>query len=125
MPQELDPEGFDPTADTGAGIYSGREKKDAKGKIVMGRQYIDHNPEPGPAFSGGGFTDMAHAIHSGPQAVRKLLAKDPSLAHEIATGGATPLHTSGMSRTGQLGTQTLIEAGGWGHHWDNRRRCSI
>lgn len=53
---------------------------------------------------------MAQAIHKGPEAVRQLLAAgaDPN---EVMTGGARPLHTCGMSRSGQLSTQVLIEAG--------------
>ncbi|GLC45310.1 hypothetical protein PLESTM_001718700 [Pleodorina starrii] len=106
-----DPEGFDPVADTvGPGIYSGRVKQDANGNVLWGRQYENHNPAPGPIYAGGGYTEMAKAIHEGPDAVRRLLAAgaDPN---EIMTGGARPLHTCGMSRRGQQSTQVLIEAG--------------
>ncbi|GIL88324.1 hypothetical protein Vretifemale_16290 [Volvox reticuliferus] len=106
-----DPEGFDPVADTvGPGIYSGRVKRDADGNVIWGRQYENHNPAPGPVYAGGGYTEMAQAIHQGPDAVRRLLSggADPN---EIMTGGARPLHTCGMSKRGQLATQVLIEAG--------------
>lgn len=68
-------------------------------------------------YSGDGFTVMAQAIHKGPQAVQQLLSTgERSLGgdadpNQIMTGGATPLHTCGMSRTGQLSTGLLIEAG--------------
>lgn len=50
---------------------------------------------------------MAQAIHKGPEAVRQLLAAgaDPN---EVMTGGARPLHTCGMSRSGQLSTQVGV-----------------
>lgn len=109
----MDPEGFDPVQDTvGAGIYSGKVLRDEQGNVVYGKQYQNHNPQPGPVYSGGGFTDMANAIHNGPDSVRELLQQQPGLANEISTGGATPLHTCGMSRRGQLSTQILIEVGG-------------
>ncbi|KAI8469038.1 MAG: hypothetical protein J3K34DRAFT_425265 [Monoraphidium minutum] len=110
-----DPEGFDAVADTvGAGIYSGRVKRGPDGAVQWGPQYAGHNPVPGPVYAGGGYTDMANAIHAGPDAVRRLLeaAADPqAAANEVMTGGARPLHTCGMSRTGQLSTQLLIDAG--------------
>jgi hypothetical protein len=109
----MDPEGFDPVRDTvGPGIYSGKVLKDERGNIVIGRQYQNHNPYPGPVYAGGGYTDMADAIHKGPDAVVQLLKRYPESAQEISTGGATPLHTCGMSRRGQLSTQILIDAGG-------------
>jgi hypothetical protein len=80
----------------GAGIYSGRVKRDAAGEVVWGRQYADHNSAPGPVYDGNGYTDMAKAIHTGPEAVKRLLAaaSDPkAAANEIMTGGARPLHT--------------------------------
>ncbi len=108
-----DPDGFDPVLDTvGAGIYSGKVVRDADGKVVIGKQYKNHNPHPGPVYAGGGYTDIANAIHQGFDAVQALLIKDPSLVNEIMTGGATPLHTCGMSRTGQHSTAILIAAGG-------------
>ncbi|KAI9000344.1 ankyrin repeat-containing domain protein [Hyaloraphidium curvatum] len=106
-----DPEGFDPVADTvGAGIYSGKVKRDASGQVIIGEQYKRHNPHPGPVYAGGGFTDIAEAIHRGPDAVKALLERgaDPN---EIMTGGARPLHTCGMSRRGQMSTELLIKAG--------------
>jgi ankyrin repeat protein len=108
----MDPDGFDAVADTvGAGIYSGRVLRDAEGRIVIGKQYQNHNKNPGPVYSGGGYTDMANAIHKGPEAVKALLAAgaDPN---EIMTGGARPLHTCGMSRSGELSTAIIIAAGG-------------
>lgn len=106
-----DPDGFDPIADTvGAGIYSGKVVRDATGAVVIGKQYRNHNPAPGPVYAGGGYTEMADAIHRGPDAVQALLAggADPN---EVMTGGATPLHTCGMSRRGQLSVDVLVAAG--------------
>ena len=109
-----DPDGFDAVADTvGAGIYSGNVKKDDKGNIVWGKQYQNHNPNPGPIYDGTGYTKMAKAIHTGnPNIVEALLKEDKSIANEISTGGATPLHTCGMSKKGQLVTELIINYGG-------------
>lgn len=66
-------------------------------------------------YDGQGYTEMANAIHKGPAAVQALLAaagpNAKEAANEVMTGGATPLHTCGMSRTGQKSTGMLIEAG--------------
>jgi hypothetical protein len=36
---------------------SGRVVRDAEtGEVVIGRQYQDHNPRPGPVYAGGGYT---------------------------------------------------------------------
>ena len=43
--------------------------------------------------------------------VKKLIQARPEVVNEISTGGATPLHTCGMSRRGQLLTQVLIDHG--------------
>lgn len=40
-----------------------------------------------------------------------LQAQHPELVKDVSTGGAQPLHMCGMSRRGQMLTQTLIEAG--------------
>ena len=105
-----DPDGFDAVADTvGAGIYSGRVKRSAAGEVLIGPSYAGHCPVPGPLYAGNGYTDMAKAIHSGPEAVKKLLdaGADPN---EVMTGGARPLHTCGMSRPGQLSAAVLAAA---------------
>ena len=108
-----DPEGFDPYADSvGPGIYGGKVKRDASGAVVMGRQYQNHNPRPGPVYAGGGYTEMAKAVSGGGgPALDALLASDPDLVHEVSTGGATPLHMCGMSQRGQHATAQLIAAG--------------
>lgn len=54
---------------------------------------------------------MAKAIQAGPDTVKRILGDFPELASEVSTGGATPLHTCGMSRRGEQSTQTLIDAG--------------
>merc|ERR1719330_423218 len=54
---------------------------------------------------------MSRAIHMGSEKVKEVLRDHPDLKEEISTGGARPLHVCGMSRTGQLATQALIDAG--------------
>jgi len=112
-PGQTDSEGFDPYADTvGPGIYGGNVKRDAHGNVVVGRQYQNHNPRPGPVYDGTGYSPMSRAIQRGPQAVAALLDERPDLANEISTGGATPLHMCGMSRRGQTSTGVIISRGG-------------
>lgn len=110
---EKDPDGFDRQADTvGAGIYSGNVKRDKDGNVIWGKQYQNHNPNPGPIYAGNGYSDISKAIHTGnPEIVHKMILQNPSVVNEISTGGATPLHTCGMSRRGQMVTQILIDNG--------------
>eukprot|EP00435_Cladocopium_sp_Y103_P067315 s320_g29.t2 len=97
MPGKTDNEGFDPYADTvGPGIYGGIVKRDENGQIVIGRQYQNHNPRPGPVYAGGGYTPINEALRKGPAALKPLLDKYPDLVNDISTGGATPLHMCGM-----------------------------
>ena len=64
-PGETDSEGFDPYADTvGPGIYGGRVKRDSTGKVVIGEQYQNHNPKPGPVYAGGGYAKFIEALKS-------------------------------------------------------------
>ena len=64
-PGKTDNEGFDPYADAvGPGIYGGIVKRDETGKIVIGRQYQNHNPHPGPVYAGGGYTKSTQALKS-------------------------------------------------------------
>ncbi|GAB5353405.1 hypothetical protein AAMO2058_000033300 [Amorphochlora amoebiformis] len=109
-----DAEGFDPIADTvGPGIYGGRVKRDEKtGKIVIGKQYQNHNKAPGPIYDGSGYTEMTEALRYGKEAIQKVLKKNPKAINEITTGGATPLHMCGMSQRGQLSTAHIISEGG-------------
>jgi hypothetical protein len=112
LPGQTDPEGFDPYADTvGPGIYGGSVERDAGGNIVIGEQYQNHNHRPGPVYDGKGYSLMSRAVHAGPGKVKEILNDYPELKEEISTGGARPLHVCGMSRTGQLSTQVLIDAG--------------
>ena len=112
--QKIDPDGFDDQTDTvGAGIYSGNVMRNEDGTIVYGSQYQNHNQVPGPRYDGTGYTKISQAIHSGNSLlVKSLLNQHPELVNEISTGGATPLHTSGMSKKGEKITQLLIKAGG-------------
>ena len=74
---------------------------------MIGRQYQDHNPRPGPVYAGGGYTPTTKAVHAGEPALKKLLDKYPHLVNDVSTGGATPLHMCGMSRRGQASTAFL------------------
>jgi len=110
---ETDQDGFDPYADSvGPGIYGGKVKRDENGKVLIGRQYQNHNPAPGPIYSGDGYTEMSNALRQGETAIAALLEQDPSLVNEISTGGAQPLHMAGMSQRNQHATAFLISKGG-------------
>eukprot|EP00966_Prymnesium_polylepis_P139268 3217709-Prymnesium_polylepis.2 len=128
-----DDDGFDPYADSnsvysacagtlkarcashaqvGAGIYGGNVKRSADGNIILGHQYQNHNPRPGPVYDGTGYSAMSRALRRGESALEELLQRDPSLVQEISTGGATPLHMCGMSQANQRHTAYLIGKGG-------------
>ena len=70
QPGETDNEGFDPYADSvGPGIYSGIVARDEQGQIVVGKQYQNHNPNPGPVCAPWGLeptTDRLEPYRSGP-----------------------------------------------------------
>merc|ERR1711893_188713 len=105
----MDPEGFDPEADTvGAGIYSGNIKVDDYGNpLIAAPQYQGHNPLPGPVYDGTGYTKLSRAIQSGDlDTIKSMCKADPNAANQLTTGGAWPLHTCGMSKRGQMATQT-------------------
>ncbi|CAJ1367832.1 unnamed protein product, partial [Effrenium voratum] len=105
LPGKTDNEGFDPYADTvGPGIYGGIVKRDTSGQVLIGRQYQNHNPRPGPIYAGGGYTPINEALRKGTAAL-----KPPGLANDISTGGATPLHMCGMGRDNQHATEYLIK----------------
>jgi len=123
-PGATDSEGFDPYADSvGAGIYGGRVKRDpATGDVAIGAQFQGHNPRPGPMYAGGGYTPVSNAIASfsnelatgvnaSETTLGRLLARHPDLANDVSTGGASPLHTCGMSRANQHATAFLLAAG--------------
>ena len=123
-PGKTDHEGFDPYIDTvGAGIYSGICKRDpATQNVYIGRQYQNHNPRPGPVYAGGGYTRISTAIsvfrsqlskRGGPELTDLgiILDEYPHLVNDVATGGATPLHTCGMSRHNQYAVEFLISRG--------------
>jgi hypothetical protein len=111
-PGKTDREGFDPYADSvGAGIYGGIVKRNEMGEVIIGQQYQNHNPRPGPVYAGGGYTPMSKALGDN-AAVGALLDKYPDLVNDISTGGAQPLHNCGMSQTNQLSTAFVISRGG-------------
>ena len=71
----------------------------------------NHNERPGPVYDETGYTLMSKAIQAGHDKVKEVLKDFPELKDEISTGGARPLHVCGMSKTGQLSTKVLIDAG--------------
>ena len=124
-PGATDRDGFDPYADSvGAGIYSGTvTRREGDGSVMIGAQYQGHNPRPGPVYSGGGYTPISRAIaefhrelqrgqDASATTLGRLLVAHPDLVNDIATGGAAPLHTCGMSRDNQHATVFLIAKGG-------------
>ena len=111
-PGQTDNEGFDPYADSvGPGIYGGSVKRDALGQVVVGRQYQNHNPRPGPVYSGGGYTPTCQKLGDA-AALRAWLTKYPDLVNDVSTGGAQPLHNCGMSRKNQAQVDLLVAFGG-------------
>merc|ERR1719474_742911 len=112
LPGETDSEGFDPYADSvGPGIYGGVVKRDENGEVVVGAQYQNHNPRPGPVYAGGGYTPVNEALRKGKAVLKPLLDKYPDLANDVSTGGARPLHMCGMGRDNQQSTAYLILRG--------------
>jgi len=111
-PGKTDNEGFDPYKDrVGPGIYGGIVQRDEAGEVVIGEQYQNHNPHPGPVYAGGGYTPMSNALRVGELALKPLLDKYPELVNDISTGGATPLHMCGMGRDNEQSTAFLITRG--------------
>ena len=112
-PGETDSEGFDPYADTvGPGIYGGRVERDGEGNVVIGAQYQNHNPRPGPVYAGGGYTPTVRLLQANNLTLLgEWLDKYPDLANEVTTGGATPLHMCGMGGRSQAATALLVERG--------------
>ena len=92
-------EGLDAEADAvGPGIYGGRVERDESGAVVIGQQYEEYNPIPGPLYAGGGYTELAQAIREGDVTrVARLLDDDPALVNDVLTGAANPLHLCGMA----------------------------
>ena len=112
MPGKTDNEGFDPYRDAvGPGIYGGIVKRDTSGEVIIGEQYQNHNPTPGPVYAGGGYTPMSNAVRKGREALEPLLDRYPELVNDISTGGATPLHMCGMSKEAQKSVAFLVSRG--------------
>ena len=110
-PGKTDADGFDPYADSvGPGIYGGTVKRDDMGQVVIGRQYQNHNPRPGPVYSGGGYTPTSKRL-SDAAALEAWLNEHPDLVNEITTGGAQPLHNCGMSARNQDQVALLVSKG--------------
>ncbi|CAD7950012.1 unnamed protein product [Amoebophrya sp. A25] len=119
-PGKTDNEGFDPYRDTvGPGIYGGRvERSPETGAVIVGKQYQNHNPRPGPVYAGGGYTPVNIALRETggkdqyeKPALRALLEKYPDLAVDESTGGAQPLHMAGMGRGNDEAVHTLCRFG--------------
>jgi hypothetical protein len=111
-PGQTDNEGFDPYADSvGAGIYGGVVKRDDGGEVVIGQQYQNHNPRPGPIYAGGGYAPCSEALADVQGKLIPLLAKFPDLVNDVTTGGAQPLHMCGMSGRNEAAVDTLMRFG--------------
>ncbi|KAL7490387.1 hypothetical protein ACHAWX_000252 [Stephanocyclus meneghinianus] len=112
-PGNTDPQGFDPYHDTvGPGIYGGIVRRHpASGQILLGRQYQNHNPKPGPVYAGGGYAPSILALDDVDGKLIPLLREFPDLANDVTTGGAHPLHMCGMSRGKQRAVRALVERG--------------
>jgi hypothetical protein len=111
-PGHTDNEGFDPYADSvGPGIYGGIVARDEdNGNVIIGRQYQNHNPRPGPVYAGGGYSPSTLMLDD-PMKMATLLEKYPDLVNDITTGGAQPLHMCGMSKNKQYAVKYLVEHG--------------
>lgn len=111
LPGETDQEGFDPYSDSvGPGIYGGIVQRDSLGQVVIGNQYQNHNPLPGPVYAGGGYTPVTKALKD-LRVLQALLGTYPDLVNDISTGGAQPLHNAGMSARAQHAVPTLVRNG--------------
>lgn len=111
QPGETDNEGFDPYADSvGPGIYGGIVKRDEFGDILIGEQYQNHNPRPGPVYAGGGYTPINKALKDQSK-LSALLQQYPDLVNDVSTGGAQPLHMCGMNEGNQHSVKTLVTNG--------------
>merc|ERR1711966_546987 len=83
-PGATDDEGFDPYADSvGPGIYGGVVKRDESGRVIIGKQYQNHNPRPGPVYAGGGYTPVCKALGDNRQ-LSKLLDRHPDLVNDVS-----------------------------------------
>ena len=112
VPGQTDNEGFDPYRDSvGAGIYGGIVKRSDSGEIVIGKQYQNHNPRPGPVYAGGGYAPSTLMLDNVKEKLIPLLDKYPDLVNDITTGGAQPLHMCGMSRSKQSAVVELVRRG--------------
>ena len=110
-PGHTDNEGFDPYADSvGPGIHGGIVTRDDDGNVVIGRQYQNHNPRPGPVYAGGGYSPSTLMLDD-TMKMATLLDKYPDLVNDITTGGAQPLHMCGMSKNKQFAVRYLVEHG--------------
>ena len=95
-PGRTDGEGFNPYADSvGPGIYGGIVSRHPTGhphagEIVVGRQYQDHNPRPGPVYAGGGYAPSTLMLDDATR-MASMLEKYPDLVNDVTTGGAQPL----------------------------------
>ena len=102
-------EGLDAESDSvGPGITVAATDRD-DGEVVIGQQFEEHNPLPGPVYAGGGYTALSSAIRTSPEEVGRV-PEAPELAFEVTTGGATPLHVCAMSASGARSMALLVDA---------------
>ena len=83
---QTDAEGFTHISDSvGLGIYGGVVKRDAGGAVVVGRQYQNHNPRPGPVYAGHGYTPINLRARRRRRGRRVLLDKWPDLVNDVSS----------------------------------------
>jgi len=92
-PGHTDNDGFDPYADSvGPGIYGGIVERDGgTGNVVIGRQYQNHNPHPGPVYAGGGYAPSTLMLEDVTK-MTSLLENYPDLVNDITTGPVAHSH---------------------------------
>jgi hypothetical protein len=83
-PGHTDNEGFDPYADSvGPGIYGGIVARDEEtGNVIIGKQYQNHNPRPGPVYAGGGYSPSTLMLDE-PKKMATLLDKYQHWTHMV------------------------------------------
>ena len=55
--------------------------RDNNGDVVIGEQYQNHNPRPGPVYAGGGLTYFSDTLASNQTFVNEVLSQMPSWAN--------------------------------------------
>ena len=90
------------TDSVGPGIYGGKVKRDESGSVIIGRQFQNHNPEPGPVYDGTGYTAMSKALSKvstpNPQDLSKLSTRGPSPRGRLPAGSLMTSNVAASAR---------------------------